>query len=182
MFPEARRSAKGCMGRRPGGVRDRNRPGQRFGDPTPLPGPHRLCSQRPFILATRGAARFVELAQNRGRQSILSSLGLVLCKVGMPCRIFCLPPPDPVDSAPQSTGHHGRIHRPHLNPHFPYQPYNHDLAKREKALQGVGLSSVRFHPIGRGPGRRWRRTTGVLYDCKRIPYRIDRRLTGLAGT
>ena len=29
--------------------------------------------------------------------------------------------------------------------------YNHDLAKRESALQGVGLSSMRFHPTGRGP-------------------------------
>ena len=28
---------------------------------------------------------------------------------------------------------------------------NHDLAKRESALQGVGLSSMRFHPIGREP-------------------------------
>ena len=29
--------------------------------------------------------------------------------------------------------------------------YNHDLAKRGRALQGVGLSSMRFHPIGGGP-------------------------------
>ena len=29
--------------------------------------------------------------------------------------------------------------------------YNHDFAKRESALQGVGLSSMRFHPIGGGP-------------------------------
>ena len=28
--------------------------------------------------------------------------------------------------------------------------YNHDLAKRGRALQGVGLSSMRFHPTGRG--------------------------------
>ena len=26
--------------------------------------------------------------------------------------------------------------------------YNYDFAKRERALQGVGLSSMRFHPIG----------------------------------
>ena len=29
--------------------------------------------------------------------------------------------------------------------------YNHDLAKRGRALQGVGLSSMRFHPIGGEP-------------------------------
>ena len=29
--------------------------------------------------------------------------------------------------------------------------YNHDLAKRGRVLQGVGLSSMRFHPIGGGP-------------------------------
>ena len=29
--------------------------------------------------------------------------------------------------------------------------YNHDLAKRGRALQGVGLSSMRFHPTGGGP-------------------------------
>ena len=28
--------------------------------------------------------------------------------------------------------------------------YNHDLAKRGRALQGVALSSMRFHPTGRG--------------------------------
>ena len=28
---------------------------------------------------------------------------------------------------------------------------NHDLAKRGRALQGVGLSSMRFHPTGGGP-------------------------------
>ena len=28
--------------------------------------------------------------------------------------------------------------------------YNHDLAKRGRALKGVGLSSMRFHPTGRG--------------------------------
>ena len=28
--------------------------------------------------------------------------------------------------------------------------YNHDLAKRGRALQGVGLSSMRFHHTGRG--------------------------------
>ena len=29
--------------------------------------------------------------------------------------------------------------------------YKYDLAKRGSALQGVGLSSIRFHPIGTGP-------------------------------
>ena len=29
--------------------------------------------------------------------------------------------------------------------------YNHDLAKRGRALQGIGLSSMRFHPTGGGP-------------------------------
>ena len=29
--------------------------------------------------------------------------------------------------------------------------YNHDLAKRGRAFQGVGLSSMRFHPTGGGP-------------------------------
>ena len=28
--------------------------------------------------------------------------------------------------------------------------YNHDLAKRGRALQGVALSSMRFHPTARG--------------------------------
>ena len=28
--------------------------------------------------------------------------------------------------------------------------YNHDLAKRGRALQGVAMSSMRFHPTGRG--------------------------------
>ena len=28
--------------------------------------------------------------------------------------------------------------------------YNHDLAKRGSTLQGVALSSMRFHPTGRG--------------------------------
>ena len=57
--------------------------------------------------------------------------------------------------------------------------YNHDLAKRGRALPGVALSSMRFHPTGRGEddedGKR------VLYDGNRIPHRIDRRLSGLAG-
>ena len=36
-------------------------------------------------------------------------------------------------------------------------------------------------PHWRGTRRRRRRTRMVVYDCKRISYWIDRRLTGLAG-
>ena len=47
----------------------------------------------------------------------------------------------------------------------------------DEYLQGVGLSSLRFHPIGGGP-----KTTKMDNGKRRIPYRIDRRLNGLAGT
>ena len=54
------------------------------------------------------------------------------------------------------------------------------ILPRGRALQGVGLSSMRFHPIGGGP-----KTTKMDKKHgsrqKRIPNWIDRRLTGLAG-
>ena len=53
---------------------------------------------------------------------------------------------------------------------------------RRRALQGVGLSSTRFHPIGGGTSRRQRRTRSMVHGRNRIPYRIDLRLSGLAGT
>ena len=41
---------------------------------------------------------------------------------------------------------------------------------------------MRFHPTGRGPEDDKDGQETWLYDCKnRIPYRIDRRLSGLAG-
>ena len=43
------------------------------------------------------------------------------------------------------------------------------ILPRGRALQGVGLSSMRFHH------------TGMVHGENRIPYWIDRRLTGLAG-
>ncbi|MCY4527618.1 MAG: hypothetical protein OXD46_01125, partial [Chloroflexi bacterium] len=50
------------------------------------------------------------------------------------------------------------------------------ILPRGRALKGVGLSSMRFHPIGGGP-----KTTKMDNRKKRIPHWIDRRLTGLAG-
>ena len=58
--------------------------------------------------------------------------------------------------------------------------YNHDLAKRGRALQGVGLSSMRFHPTGGGPKTK-KTDKKHVHGKNRIPYWIDRRLTGLAG-
>ena len=52
------------------------------------------------------------------------------------------------------------------------------ILPRWRALQGVGLSSMRFHPIvQRGPedDQRWTRT--MVRGKNRIPYWIDRRLT-----
>ena len=54
------------------------------------------------------------------------------------------------------------------------------IMPRGRALQGVGLSSMRFHPIG-GARRRQRWTKGMVHGKKRTPYWIDRRLIGLAG-
>ena len=50
----------------------------------------------------------------------------------------------------------------------------------ERALQGVALSSMRFTPLA-GDRRRKRRTRSMVHGKNRIPYWIDRRLTGLAG-
>ena len=54
------------------------------------------------------------------------------------------------------------------------------ILPRGRALQRVGLSSMRFHPIG-GARRRQRRTSSMVHGKNRIPYWIDRRLPGLAG-
>ena len=59
--------------------------------------------------------------------------------------------------------------------------YNHDLAKRGRVLQGVALSSMRFHPTGRGHEDDEDGQEGWSTTANAIPYWIDRRLTGLAG-
>ena len=58
--------------------------------------------------------------------------------------------------------------------------YDQDLAKRE----GAPGSRLVFHahlPHWRGARRRQRRTRSIAHGKNRIPYRIDRRLTCLAG-
>ena len=54
------------------------------------------------------------------------------------------------------------------------------ILPRGRVLQGVGLSSMRFHPLA-GARRRQRWTRSMVHGKNRIPYWIDRRLTGLAG-
>ena len=55
------------------------------------------------------------------------------------------------------------------------------ILPRGRVLQGVGLSSMRFHPIGGGPEDD--KDGQEAWFTARIAslYRIDRRLTGLAG-
>ena len=55
------------------------------------------------------------------------------------------------------------------------------ILPRGRALQGAGLSSMRFHLIGGGARRRQRRTRSMVHGKNRIPYWIDRSLNGLAG-
>ena len=59
--------------------------------------------------------------------------------------------------------------------------YATTILPRGRVLQGVGLSSMRFHPIGGGP-EDGKEGQEVWFTARnRIPYWIDRRLTGLAG-
>ena len=55
------------------------------------------------------------------------------------------------------------------------------ILPRRRAPQGVGLSSMRFHPIGGGPEDDKDGQEAWFTGKKRIPYWIDPRLTGLAG-
>ena len=59
--------------------------------------------------------------------------------------------------------------------------YNHDLAKRESA-PGSRLVFNALSPHWRGTRRRQRWTRNMVHGKNRIPYWIDRRLTGLAGS
>ena len=43
------------------------------------------------------------------------------------------------------------------------------------------MSSMRFHPIGAGPEDDEDGQESMVHGENRIPYRIDRSLTGLAG-
>ena len=52
------------------------------------------------------------------------------------------------------------------------------ILPRGRALQGVGLSSVRFHPIGGGPEDD-KGTRSMVHGRNRIPYRIDRQIDWL---
>ena len=58
--------------------------------------------------------------------------------------------------------------------------YNYDFAKRESA-PGSRLVFNALPPHWRGTRRRQRRTKSMVHGENRIPYRIDRRLIGLAG-
>ena len=55
------------------------------------------------------------------------------------------------------------------------------ILPRGRALQGVGLSSMRFHPIGGGPKTTKMDKKHGFTARNRIPYWIDRRLNGPAG-
>ena len=55
------------------------------------------------------------------------------------------------------------------------------ILPRGTALQGVGLSSMRFHHTGGGPDDDKDRQEAWDHSKNHIPYWIDRRLTGLAG-